>query len=229
MKRSYTGLIVGILLVAVGGVMLAERLSLVRFDWSYMWPVLLIAAGLAFHIAGWLGGRRQCGLFMPGAILLVYGALFLFNVISSWRVMADFWPVFLLGPALGLFEMYLFGEARETLIPAGILTVVGGLFLATNLIANGYRFIMPGLVIAAGLVVVIATTAGPRRRRQESEDDYDVPPPGWGAPHKPPTAPPWEKVETPQAASAPPKAEEPPSGEPKTTQAPSEGPTQPAP
>ena len=53
---------VGGVLMAVGGLLLADNLGYIEFSWNQMWPLLLIGLGLMllFERAGWLwAGRRS--------------------------------------------------------------------------------------------------------------------------------------------------------------------------
>jgi len=59
------------------------------------------------------------------------------------------WPIFPLGVAIGLFQLYLFGgREKELLIPVGILGAISLFFLINNLL-----FVDFGLL--AGIVLVI--------------------------------------------------------------------------
>ncbi len=63
------------------------------------------------------------------------------------------WPIFPLGVAIGLFQLYLFGgREKRLLIPIGILGAVSIFFLINNLIKNLF-FIDFGLL--AGIVLVV--------------------------------------------------------------------------
>lgn len=60
---------------------------------------------------------------MPGGILTTYGFLFLTNSIFGWHLMEKLWPIFPIGVAIGLFQLYIFGKReKELLIPIGILS-----------------------------------------------------------------------------------------------------------
>jgi hypothetical protein len=64
--------------------------------------------------------------------------------------MEDLWPIFPLGVAIGLFQLYLFG-AREKglLIPIGILGAISIFFIINNLF-----FIHFGLLAGIGIIVI---------------------------------------------------------------------------
>ncbi|MEK3885129.1 hypothetical protein [Paenibacillus sp. PL2-23] len=95
------------------------------------WPtIFVIPVGLFFH---WLyfsmTGRRGVGLLVPGGVLFTVGLVCQVSILlDSWHYM---WPGFILAPAVGLFELYWFGNRNKwLLIPINILTVVSLLFFA---------------------------------------------------------------------------------------------------
>jgi hypothetical protein len=92
-----------------------------------------------------------------GALLVVVGILFLldnifdFNIFSSF----EFWPLIILGIGL-VFEFSFFsrGRAAGLLVPGGILTTIGILFLfetATNWHFSEYTWPVYELAVAVGL------------------------------------------------------------------------------
>jgi len=114
--------ILGILLVGIGILFLLSNFGFIEISWKYLWPLFLLVPGIIFEF-GFFIYRKDAGLLVPGGILTTYGLLFLANVIYGWQLMEFLWPVFLLGVAIGLFQLYLFGEREKALlIPVGILT-----------------------------------------------------------------------------------------------------------
>ena len=110
-----TSLFLGFLLIAAGALLLADNFGYLDYDWYrlwHYWPLLLIAGGVLFWL-GWLGNRKEHGLLLPGTILIVYGALFWYNVTTGWWHMEHLWPFFMIGPGLGFFAMYLFGDCLD--------------------------------------------------------------------------------------------------------------------
>jgi hypothetical protein len=69
-----------------------------------LWPLIVIAAGLAFVLSPLLvrGKRGLGGLFIPGMPILTNGAILLFaSVTGWWRVWEWLWPLEVIGVALG--------------------------------------------------------------------------------------------------------------------------------
>ena len=77
---------VGVLLVGIGGAMLAERLGVLPQPWRLqIWPVLLIAYGIARLVQPRRRGRR-------GLVFVLAGAWWL-AVLSDWLSPEQTWPL----------------------------------------------------------------------------------------------------------------------------------------
>jgi len=154
-------MITGTFLIVLGLLFLAANFY--EFDWEELWPLFMIAGGLAFF-AVFLTDRRHYGLLMPASILFIYGALFQFCALTYWDYMEVLWPTFILGPGVGLLMMYLLG-CRETglLIPASILIGIAAIFFVTFGPFQMYARYWPVLLILAGLWLLL------RRRNELSE------------------------------------------------------------
>ncbi len=148
--------IFGVILIVLGSLFALDHLQMIRLSWAVLWPLFLLLPGIAFHAAFFDNPRNNAGLLVPGGILTSYGLLFLAAAIVGWQILQVLWPVFILGVALGLFELYLFGPREPgLLVPTGILTVIGGLFLAINVFHLGGGLIIGMILIAAGIIVVV--------------------------------------------------------------------------
>lgn len=158
----------GIILIAAGVLLLLINLSVVSLPLYTQWPLILVLAGLGMWM-GFLDSRRDWGLMIPGTILICAGALFYFCSIFTWRLMASWWPVFILSPGLGLFAAYLFGR-RYTglLIPAIILTTVG-LVMLIQIQLNNYTLLLPIIFIAAGLIVLVLAMLRGKGRKDDPQ------------------------------------------------------------
>ncbi|MDD4796470.1 MAG: hypothetical protein PHO66_01715 [Eubacteriales bacterium] len=160
----------GVLLIALGVLLVLSQLGMLDITGRMIPALGFLALALAFHLAFFLSGRRSAGLLVPGGILLVYGGLFLFCALQGYQWMQKLWPLYILGPALGLFEMYAFSGGRTgSMIPVFILTAIGGAFLLGSVTdLSGYVVIGAALMIL-GLVLFF----GAFRR---SVDEKSVPP-----------------------------------------------------
>ncbi len=157
MRSETRSLIWGFLLILLGVLFLGNNLAWFNLDWENLWPLVMILGGILFWI-GWIGNRKEVGLLMPGTILTTYGLLFLYCSQDGWYQMDRLWPVFLLGPGLGFFFMYLLGSReRGLLIPASILTVLAILFWAGE---NVFHFFWPILLIGVGIYLLFFRRRG---------------------------------------------------------------------
>jgi hypothetical protein len=159
--------ILGVILIILGTLFTLDHLQMIRLSWNVLWPLFLLLPGIAFH-AAFFGDRNNnnAGLLVPGGMLTCYGLLFLSTTIFGWQLLEVLWPIFILGVALGLFELYLFGPRQPgLLIPVAILTAVGGIFLAMNLLHMGGGLIIGLLLIIAGVFVVLKSGPGKIKTR----------------------------------------------------------------
>ncbi|WP_138753870.1 hypothetical protein [Paenibacillus sinopodophylli] len=123
---------------------------------AYFWPSLfVIPLGLFFHWMYFSMLRRKgVGLLVPGGILFATGTIcqiaMLFN---NWSYM---WPGFILAVAVGLFELYWFGNRNKwLLIPINILTVLSILFFAVFSIGSFYnKFVLSQPIIAIAFILI---------------------------------------------------------------------------
>jgi len=155
MNRN-SNIVIGAVLIAMGILFLMANLGYLNFSWNYIWPLALLIPGVYMHFAFFTGIERNPGILVPGGILTTYGALFYANVFFGWHIMADLWPLFLIGVALGLFELYLFGKHEKgLLIPVGILGFIGlSALLRTYISFNLRNYIVPIILILIGLVII---------------------------------------------------------------------------
>lgn len=130
--RIHRNALTGFLLLAAAVVIAVKA----DFSWSvgsifaHFWPTLfVIPVGFFFHWLYFFLEQRGVGLLVPGGVVLTVGVVCqIASLFDSWSVM---WPGFILAPAVGLLELYLFGSRnRWLLIPIGILTTLSVLFFA---------------------------------------------------------------------------------------------------
>lgn len=157
----------GMLLIGVGCLFLLDNMNIlpagynifnIGFFISRLWPVLfLIVPGIAFHYAFLTGRNRDAGLLVPGGILVVVGVTCqLSQMFYAWHLL---WPGFILAVAVGLFELYFFGNREEgLLIPVSILGGISVIFFSISLSRwIGFsltRYSIPAILILAGLILI---------------------------------------------------------------------------
>jgi hypothetical protein len=152
MKRN--NFIPGLLLIGAGMLMFAGKLGVLDIGIGFLWPMFLIVPGLIFEFSFFTTGRNP-GTLVPGGILTVYGLFFFFNILTKWTFMDSLWPIFILGPAIGLLQLYLFGNrARGVLIAASILGLISTVMLSFTLFGFAVDYIAPVLLILLGVLIL---------------------------------------------------------------------------
>ena len=155
MNRN-SNVVIGALLIALGTLFLLSNLGYISFSWNYIWPLALLVPGIYMHFAFFTGIDKNPGILVPGGILTTYGALFYANVFFGWHIMSDLWPIFLVGIAIGLFELYLFGSRDKGLLaPVIILGGIGLLTLLRNFISFNLKdYLVPLILIVIGIAII---------------------------------------------------------------------------
>lgn len=158
MNRQKMGnIITGFSLIIIGIVFFLENLNIIQLQFGvFSWPLFLLIPALGFHAGFFLSGMRKdlAGLLVPGGVLLTLAVLFYFEVMTNFQYAEFTWPIYILAPAVGLFELYLFGEREKgLLIPVGILTVIAGFFLTQMLFTALFKF-WPVIFILIGLYLL---------------------------------------------------------------------------
>lgn len=152
-----TQMVWGIVLLVVGSLLLLAALGVPALSIAAWWPVGLTFLSLYFHWSALLKpGERPKELLVPGGILLVYSLLLLWCSLMGWSTMNTLWPIFLLGPALGMLELYLLGgRKRGLLVPSCILVLLALCFLMQQLIPGAEKYVVPLLLIVGGVLMLI--------------------------------------------------------------------------
>jgi hypothetical protein len=155
---------IGLIIVAVGIVLLLGKLGFFGFMLSWLWPLLLLIPGLLFHWA-YFSRMAPAAVLIPGGIMTTYSILFLICNTFGWGLMAYLWPVFPLGVAIGLYECYLFSQDKQggifiaSMILGGISLI---LFFMTIMFTVGI-YILAGLFILIGLYMLLSKSRTPWR------------------------------------------------------------------
>jgi len=144
----------GFLLLCIGVILILSNFGVMEIAWDNLWPLFVLIVGIFFELSYFIY-RKDAGLLVPGGILITYGLLFLVNVISGWHLMEYLWPIFPLGVAIGLFQLYLFGgREKGLLIPVGILGAVSLFFLINNLLFVDFRLLAGILLVLIGIWII---------------------------------------------------------------------------
>jgi len=149
-QSSRTNWFGGLFLILLGMLILLVQFD--YFNWSELWPLILIGLGLLF-LVGFFINRINYGLLMPSMILLIIGTLFLYMERTSWYNMDRLWPTFVMAPGVGFFFMYFFGPQNNRLwIPGTILITIAALFFAGEW--SIFRY-WPVILILLGIYLIV--------------------------------------------------------------------------
>jgi hypothetical protein len=153
-------LIFGIGLLLVGGLSLVGNLFLSTQAWR-MWPLVVLLAGLALTIPGFLAISRPGfgAFFMPGIPVLATGGILMFaSITGNWGIWALAWPLLVLAVALGFGLSAIFMRVAGLAIPAIIIGVNGLVLAFCNITGlwGAWAILWPlePLAVGLGLLVV---------------------------------------------------------------------------
>ncbi|MEW6569142.1 MAG: DUF5668 domain-containing protein [Chloroflexota bacterium] len=162
MKRFDLGVAFGLLLIAVGTLLLLQTLNILTFDWSLLWA-LLFAFGGAVFLSVSVRQREQWWALIPGFTLLSLGALIGLSALVPGAGGGWGGALFLGGIGLA-FVTILLTQRKQwwALIPGGALltlALVAGLSEVLSGITVGGVFFL-GLAATFGLLYRIPTPQG---------------------------------------------------------------------
>ncbi len=150
MKRLDVGAGIGLLLVAVGALLLLQTLDILVFDWALVWALLFAAGGVVFLVA-FARSRDQWWALIPGFTMLSLGAMIAVGTILPGAGGGWMGSVFLGGISLGFWAVYLSQRSQWwAVIPAGTL-------LTLALVA-GLSEVLPGLAVGGVFFLGLAAT-----------------------------------------------------------------------
>jgi len=144
----------GLFLLFIGVLLILANFGVIEIVWDNLWPLFLLIPGIVFELSYFIY-RKDAGLLVPGGILITYGLLFLVNVNYGWHLMENLWPIFPLGVAIGLFQLFLFGgREKGLLIPVGILGAISLFFLINNLLFVDFRLVAGIALVLIGIWII---------------------------------------------------------------------------
>lgn len=146
----------GIVFIALGLLILLSRFfNLHFFNIVNLWPLIILALGLIFE-ASYFISKKNPGILVPGGILTTIGLLFMFENATNWAFSGKTWPFYPLAVAIGLFQLYIFGEREKgLLIPVGILSGVSLISLSIILFGSLLSSILiPAVLIIIGIYII---------------------------------------------------------------------------
>jgi len=158
-------LVPGFILIALGILIILHSTGIFRIEWDVIWTYVIILISVLFWL-GFLFDRKDVGVLMPGSVLLTVGLVLNYAARNGWHVMNYLWPFFILAPAFGFYMMFLLGKRdRGLLVPAGILTVIGVIFLLQTMDYSVRYAWAIGLIVIGALLLL----RGLRNRGEEND------------------------------------------------------------
>ena len=171
-RKMRSNLGIGVLLILIGGWMLAVQFLPNLGDWFwgiFDWPIYIIGAGVALFIFGLIIGSP--GMAVPACIVGgIGGLLFYQNSTGDWESWSYAWALIPGFTGIGSMLASLFGEGGKsgfrsgltlTFISLVLFLIFGGVFGA-----NPLGIYWPFLLIALGIWMLIQ----PLFRRKDKEN-----------------------------------------------------------
>lgn len=151
-RNSYS---IGILFIGLAVLLLLGKLGVFQLLLSFFWPLLLLVPGLLFHFL-YFNRRLPAGVLVPGGILTTYALMFFFCNLFGWGSMSYIWPGFILGVAIGLYELHLFerGSDRSIWIAALVLGVISAALFGLTLLFKLGIYVIALILVVAGLSMI---------------------------------------------------------------------------
>lgn len=177
MKKN-SNLTWGIILVVFGVYLILRNFGIISFGKliGTFWPLIIIFISFMFHVGYFSNAPKNVGLLVPGGVLLTVGIVCQMSMLyNNWHVL---WPGFVLAPAVGLFELYIFGKKTQgLLIPIAILSGLSAIFFFSfsfrylNVIA---RYAFPALIILLGLSFIVRSIQVEEYNEKDNNVDDDL-------------------------------------------------------
>ena len=162
MQRLSSSLIAGLSLIGLGVLALLFTLSGVNLwavSWRW-WPSAIIGFGALIALLPIFIRKRWMGLlYIIATPIIATGVMLLISMTSGrWSLWARWWPIEVLGLALGFVLAAVYAREAWLSIPAVFLGVNGGLFLFNALAGQWYLWkvlwVMQPLALGLALLFV---------------------------------------------------------------------------
>lgn len=170
MEKS-TKTTLGLIIIVIGIIGLLNQIfGLHIIEHISVGPIIILGLGLWFEYM-YFSRRRNPGLLVPGGILTTIGCIEIFNMCTGYFFSGYTDAFYVLAPAIGLFQLYLFGkQSKGLLIPVGILTTVAAVDLIDSILGSAFHFMNRSILIPIALVVLGCVMIFTKK---DVADDYD--------------------------------------------------------
>jgi len=164
------GIFWGCLFIILGLVFIFVQVDLINIQGVMIPATIFLGLAILFHIGFIVGGFKNPGLLVPGGILLVYAAYFVFLYIDP-NLARKLWPLVFLGPALGLLELKVFSKSRSgSWIPIVILLELGAAFMLQSFTEKSFIIIIIAATFITAGITLLAT--GLKRKKKQEFYSY---------------------------------------------------------
>ncbi len=144
---NQSNMLKGSALIIIGMALLGNNIGIVGIDIFAHWPLALLLPGLIMEYTYFTTGKDPKSLISAG-ILITYGAVF--YVEGFMPNVSSLWPMFIIGPALGQLQYYVFADRNpKALKDAALLGFIGLAFMAIDYIS--FDIIIPLVLMVVGL------------------------------------------------------------------------------
>ncbi|OUM95949.1 MAG: hypothetical protein A9Z00_06175 [Thermobacillus sp. ZCTH02-B1] len=143
---------IGLTILAAGLVILLGKLGVFAFIGNIFWPLLILVPGVLLHLLYFGRMLTSAVALIPAGVLTVYGLLFFVCNLGGWKLLVWLWPVFIAGPAVGLYEYSVFGPNRDRtlrMIAVGLIAL-SALLLLIGLFRSAFIYLLAAALILAG-------------------------------------------------------------------------------
>ncbi|WP_420629646.1 hypothetical protein [Candidatus Leptofilum sp.] len=156
----------GLFLILLGGLALLQATIFPQLGWDFsfwrFWPLGIGAVGLAFIVAPFIYTNQPGlkALFIPGFPVMVVGTLLLWgSLFNAWGIWQYFWPMILLGLAVGFLAASVFTRNVWLMIPAIIIGMNGLIFqfCALTGLWGAWAILWTLEPLAVGLALLVAS------------------------------------------------------------------------
>jgi len=164
-KRNSGSLFTGIGLILLGALFIVFNL-IPGFTLAKTWPTIFFVIAFAFFLPGlaWPDSRKAlAALYIPGTIIFVIGAIFLFNTLTrNWGVWAYAWILITASVGLGMILAGRAGHWDRGAELVGIwisLTSLATFAVFAALFGNAViKFIGAGIMVLLGITMLVRSS-----------------------------------------------------------------------
>lgn len=159
-KEEMQEMLIGGTILIILGLVFLTGISL-----AMIWPLFILVPAVMLWFPAIT--KKDEESIIPAIILTIISLMF-FSITTGllpWNSMTWMWPLFILGPGLGLLAYSQISrkkEAKESRIPGMILTILASIFLINTLLSWNF---WPLLLIILGIIIIINYSKNKRGKK----------------------------------------------------------------